>query len=237
MRARCARIFATTWSLSLLVGVLVAIPFAFLELDGPRELLLASPAGRAAVLIVLIAFGALVGASTGRLVDGLRRQVVTDSLTGLYNRRFMDTQLELLDAKASRYGRRYAVLAFDLDGLKAINDRHGHGVGDMAICTFAAILRRALRRSDVAIRTGGDEFIAILPETPASGVHIVYERVRTSLAAAREADPRLALTVSAGAVGWRDGRAVSALVQDADRLLYDAKRSGKDRLEVELSGA
>jgi diguanylate cyclase (GGDEF)-like protein len=225
--------FAGPWRLAGLVAILVGVPSAFLLLDEARAVMLGTGAGRAAILVVLTAFGALVGASVGRLIETLRREAMTDALTGLFNSRFMDAHLEALDAKAARYGRRYAVVAFDLDGLKTVNDRYGHDVGDLAIRTFAAILRRSLRRSDIAVRRSGDEFIAILPETPTRDAHVVFERVRSALAEASARDPRLALTVSAGAVGWRAGRPLATLLGEADRLLYDAKRAGRDRLAVE----
>jgi diguanylate cyclase (GGDEF)-like protein len=236
-RRPIADMFAGTWRLAAVVAVLVGVPSAFLLLDDAGAVMLGTGAGRATILLILTAFGAVVGASVGRLIETLRHEAMTDDLTGLYNARFMDAHLESLDAKAARYGRQYAVLAFDLDGLKGVNDRYGHDVGDLAIRTFAAILRRSLRRSDIAIRRSGDEFIAILPETPARDVQIVFDRVRTALAEATARDPRLAVTASAGAVGWRAGRPLATLLNEADRLLYDAKRSGRDRLAVETAAA
>jgi diguanylate cyclase (GGDEF)-like protein len=225
--------FAGTWRLAGIVAILVGVPSAFLLLDDAGAVLLGSGAGRMVILAVLTAFGALLGASTGRLIETLRQEAMTDGLTGLYNSRYMDAHLESLDAKAARYGRNYSVLAFDLDGLKQVNDRYGHDVGDLAIRTFAAILRRSLRRSDIAIRRSGDEFIAILPETPSRDVHVVFGRVQAALAETRQRDPRLAITASAGAVGWRAGRPLATLLTEADRLLYEAKRAGRDRLQVE----
>ena len=234
---RLVGLVASTWRLGIVAAVLVLIPSSLLLFDELRESLLGWPAGRIGLLIALTAAAATAGAAIGRVLEGLRHEVFTDVLTGLYNRRFMDAQLDLLDAKAGRYGRNFSVVAFDLDGLKRVNDAYGHEVGDLVICTFAAILRGALRRSDVAIRTGGDEFIAILPETPSADLNVVFERVRSRLAEARARDPRLGVTVSAGAAGWTSGRAVSHLVREADRMLYEAKRYGRDRLEVEPAAA
>lgn len=223
--------------LGILVALLVGIPTAMLLIDELRVGVLGSAEGRIAVLLLLLAAGGTVGVIAGQLLQALRRQAFTDSLTGLYNRRFMDVQLGLLDSRAGRYGRHYAVLVFDIDGLKQVNDTYGHDVGDLALRRFATILSDALRRSDVAIRTGGDEFVAILPETPCHDAHVIFDRVRARVLALRDTDPRLEISVSAGAVGWRSGRSLEKLVHDADSLLLTAKREGKDRLETELAPA
>jgi diguanylate cyclase (GGDEF)-like protein len=115
-----------------------------------------------------------------------------------------------------------------------VNDTYGHDLGDVALRAFADVLRASLRGSDVAIRTGGDEFVAILPETPCHDAHIVFDRIRRQVAELRTVDPRLEISVSAGAVGWKSGRSLESLVADADALLLNAKRGGKDRLESEV---
>ncbi|MBI2324363.1 MAG: GGDEF domain-containing protein [Chloroflexi bacterium] len=227
--ARAAR----AWQIGLVVAGLLALPAAALLLDDVRSMVSTAPQIWVGVVITLAIVGFAIGAAIARLIARLRDEIFTDGLTGLYNRRFMDAQLVLIDSGAGRYGRHYAVLAFDLDGLKEVNDAHGHETGDLAIRAFAEALRGVLRRSDVAIRRGGDEFIAILPETPVSDARVVFARVRARLGEAREREPRLAVTVSAGAVAWRPGRSIAALVRAADELLYDAKRSGGDRLELE----
>lgn len=219
--------------LGIIIALLVGIPTAILLIDELRAGALGSAEGRIAVLLLLLATGGTVGLIAGQLLQALRRQAFTDGLTGLYNRRFMDVQLGLLDSRAGRYGRNYSVLVFDLDGLKQVNDTHGHDVGDIALRRFATILSDALRRSDVGIRTGGDEFVAVLPETPCADARIIFDRIRARVLALRDTDPRLAISVSAGAVGWRSGRSLERLVQDADALLLTAKRAGKDRLEAE----
>jgi diguanylate cyclase (GGDEF)-like protein len=219
---------------ALLIALLMAIPFAFILTDELRDALLGPPAGRALFMILLLGLGAAIGALAGQLISALRSQAFLDQLTGLYNRRFMDAELGLLQSRAGRYGRDYSVIALDIDGLKPLNDAHGHDVGDTALRQFADVLRAALRGSDVAIRTGGDEFVAILPETPCHDAHIVFDRIRRNTLALRESDPRIRISVSAGAVGWRTGRSLESLVHEADALLLSAKRGGKDRLESEV---
>lgn len=230
---RAQQFLAHPIRLGVVIALLVGIPTAILLVDSLREGILGRPEGRIAILLVLLAMGGAMGVFAGQLLRALRQQAYTDSLTGLYNRRFMDAQLGLLDSRAGRYGRDYSVLVFDIDGLKLVNDTYGHDAGDLAIRRFAKILADALRRSDVAIRTGGDEFVAVLPETPSRDARIIFDRVRAKVLALRETDPRLEISVSAGAVGWRSGRTLEKLVQDADALLLTAKRAGKDRLEAE----
>lgn len=190
--------------------------------------------GRLLLLALLLVVTAALAIAVKRMLDTIRHQAITDTLTGLYNRRFMAEQLNLLDSKASRYGRRYSVLEFDLDGLKRVNDDYGHDVGDDLIRQFAIILRASVRKSDVAVRLGGDEFIAILPETTGDEARVVFGRVRERIRALQMADPRfIDITVSAGAAGWRAGREVADLMRAADEQLYEAKRNGRDRLIVE----
>lgn len=219
------------------VALLVAVPTAFILVDELRGVLQASPATRIAFMVVLIASGAFIGATAGQVIEVLQRQAFLDTLTGLYNRRFMEAELGLMHSRAGRYGHDYSVMVFDLDGLKRVNDDHGHDAGDLAIRSFAEILRECLRGSDVAIRTGGDEFVAILPETPCRNAHVVYDRIRTKLADLRGRDPRMSIGVSGGAVGWRTGRSLEELISEADTLLIHAKKLGKDRLEVEAAAA
>ncbi len=215
------------------LAALVAMPLAFVLVDDLRDALLGPPVGRVLFVFLLLTAGAALGASAGTLISVLRRQAFMDALTGLYNRHFMEAELFLLQSRAGRYGHAYSVLVLDLDGLKRVNDTFGHEVGDLVLVKFADILRGAVRGSDVAIRTGGDEFVAILPETPCENVQIVFDRIRTRVHDLRRADQRLMFTVSAGAVGWTSGSTLEALVQAADTLLLSAKRGGKDRLAIQ----
>ena len=219
---------------AVVIAVLVAIPIGMVLVDEFRSALLGPAAGRIIFVILLVGAGAGVGASAGQLISTLRSQAFMDTLTGLYNRRFMDAELGLLQSRAGRYGHDYSVLVLDIDGLKRVNDTWGHEVGDIALRAFAECLRQSLRGSDVAIRTGGDEFVAILPETPCHDAHIVFDRIRRQVTDLRAVDKRLQISVSAGAVGWKSGRTLESLVQDADALLLNAKRGGKDRLETEV---
>ena len=193
-------------------------------------------AGNIFLVVLLAAAALLVARATRRMLEAMKQQAVTDHLTGLYNRRFMAEQLELFDSLAKRYGRPYSVIAFDLDGLKRVNDQYGHEAGDAVLRDFARLLTGALRDSDIAVRLGGDEFIAILPETSMAEATKVFDRVRAALHA-MTADASRAVTVSAGAVAWHAGRDAQQLVRVADEMLYRAKHEGRDRVVTEQVAA
>jgi diguanylate cyclase (GGDEF)-like protein len=147
---------------------------------------------------------------------------VTDPLTGLANYRRL---LDALDAEIKRYGRTgrpFAVILLDLDGLKKINDMHGHLVGSRALCRLAEILRLHSREIDTAARYGGDEFILVLPETDLSEGHQVAQRITERL---RNEGGEPPLSVSTGAAIYpQDGATVEELLGAADRALYKQKR-------------
>ena len=158
-----------------------------------------------------------------RSEEQLRELATTDPLTGLANYRQMITILESEMKRYLRTGRPFSLLFFDLDGLKAINDRLGHLVGSRALCRVADALRSNCRAIDTPARYGGDEFALILPETDEPEALRVGQRVCAHLAADEE---RPALTASVGvAVFPRDGDSVERLIGTADRALYVMKQS------------
>lgn len=158
------------------------------------------------------------------------RLAVTDPLTGLYNRHYLNEQLERVHPAAVRYHRPYAVLALDLDGLKHINDTAGHAAGDAALVAFAAQLKGAMRADDIAVRTGGDEFVVLLPEASASDAVALADRLQAVLRV--PGGGNLVRGMSAGAVAWTPYTTAAALIAEADRLVYQSKRSGGGRVSV-----
>ena len=168
-----------------------------------------------------------------RVLETAQRLAATDGLTGLYNRHFMGEQLRLLEALATRHGRAFSVIAIDVDGLKRVNDTFGHEAGDVALRGCATALRQTLRGADIPVRTGGDEFLALLPDTALAEAARVAERIRAALVAQGLAGPPTGITVSAGVATWRPGRTVEELLRAVDAVLYDAKRAGGDRVATE----
>jgi diguanylate cyclase (GGDEF)-like protein len=156
----------------------------------------------------------------------LRALVVTDPLTGLPNYRRLLEVLQAEILRADRIERPFSVVFFDMDGLKAINDEHGHLAGSRAVCRLADTLRESCRATDTAARFGGDEFVVVLPDTDESGARHVVRRVSERLSNDND-KPRL--SVSAGvAVYPRDGSTPSTLLSAADRVLYKVKGERTD---------
>src|SRR5881392_4033255 len=162
-----------------------------------------------------------------RADEYVRQLAVTDPLTGLANYRRL---LDALDSEIKRYertGRPFAVVLLDLDGLKKINDTHGHLVGTEAICRLANILRIHCRAVDIAGRYGGDEFVLVLPEADSQAAQRVANRIAERLSTDGDEPP---VTVSTGiAVYPHDGKTIAELFGAADRALYLKKGSSKKR--------
>lgn len=172
----------------------------------------------------------------------LERQSITDPLTGLFNRRYFEYQLAQELERARRRGDPLALLLLDLDHFKRINDRYGHAAGDEVLRAVAGILRGALRRLDVCARWGGEEFAAIMPNTPPEGVAVVCQRLLRTVrnhqalrsipldGAARAAET-VRFTASVGVAVHRPPGAAQLgdLFRRADLALYRAKRQGRDR--------
>ena len=171
--------------------------------------------------------------ATRRVLETAQRQATTDGLTGLHNRHFLAEQLRLMHSLAVRHGQPYSVVAVDVDGLKNVNDTFGHEQGDLALRGLANTMRKTLRSSDVAVRTGGDEFLVLMAQSGIDESRIAAERVREAVELQGRADPKIAITVSAGVAAWRPGRSAEQVLEAADAMLYAAKRAGKDRVVSE----
>jgi diguanylate cyclase (GGDEF)-like protein/PAS domain S-box-containing protein len=155
------------------------------------------------------------------LEEHLRRQALSDSLTGLANHRRLFEVLHAEISRSKRTGREFSLLLLDLDGLKEINDRLGHLVGNRALCRLAQILADCSRSVDTAARQGGDEFALVLPETGMGAATLVARRICDLLA--RDAEEP-ALSVSVGVASYpQDADTIGTLLYAADRALYAMK--------------
>lgn len=172
--------------------------------------------------------------------ERLRLLSITDSLTGLFNRRHFIEESEREIARARRYHLPTGMLLLDIDHFKRINDTYGHTTGDEALKAFAAACQKALRTNDILGRLGGEEFGVFLPQTDADGAALVAERIRHAVEAIRlshdsKATDRdsqtVSLTVSIGvAAGCGGEPGVDALLSRADEALYRAKAAGRNRV-------
>jgi diguanylate cyclase (GGDEF)-like protein len=156
-----------------------------------------------------------------RAEDRLRHLATTDALTGLANYRRLSETVESEIKRSERTARTFALLIFDLKGMKRINDRHGHPAGNCVLCRLADIFRSSCRSIDTAARYGGDEFAIVLPETGAKEADAVGRRICEQLSNDRE-EPRLSMSVGV-AVYPEDGTTNETLFQAADRTLYKMK--------------
>ena len=165
----------------------------------------------------------------------LHRLTLIDPLTEVSNRRHLTTQLEAEYARAQRYERPLSFGLLDLDHFKKLNDTFGHPAGDLALVEVAKIVKSSLRCHDLVARYGGEEFAMLLPETPADRALLAFERVRAAIEQAdvRSADGvRLLITASLGVASIPHPQVSTAsnLITLADAALYEAKRSGRNRV-------
>jgi diguanylate cyclase (GGDEF)-like protein len=168
------------------------------------------------------------------------RLVVTDELTGLFNRRHFFARAEAEWQRFQRYRRPLSLLMIDIDHFKSINDRFGHQIGDRAIMQVAETCRAERRSADILARIGGDEFVALLPETDSAQAGILAERLRQSIATRAAAIDGVAVALSAsiglaGATLSMSG--IDALIKVADDALSQAKATGRNRVAGAVASA
>jgi two-component system cell cycle response regulator len=174
---------------------------------------------------------------TERLRDNVQLSIemaITDPLTGLYNRRYMESHIGTLLEQAATRGKPLTVLILDIDYFKAINDTHGHDAGDDVLREFAIRIRKSIRGIDLACRYGGEEFVVVMPETDLAVATMVAERLRRRIATEpfpiQQGARAIEVTISVGisALGADDNAAT--ILKRADQALYRAKRDGRNRV-------
>jgi diguanylate cyclase (GGDEF)-like protein len=178
------------------------------------------------------ATGAVQAAAVGELVKSrsrdLETQANTDPLTGLYNLRYLQRQIAYLLDLHKRYEHPFSVLLLDIDGLKRINDAHGHPAGDRALVQVAASLRRSIRTVDTPARLGGDEFCVLAPQQDAKAATVIAERLANAAHEEQPAPEAPPVGVSIGIASCPEhGEDAEALVEVADRAMYRAKAAGE----------
>ena len=181
-------------------------------------------------LVVFAAFGLVLG----RQADELLRRLSTDALTGLLNRRAFLERLGQEHDRCRRYPRPLSVLLLDVDRLKGINDAGGHAAGDAALRAIGDAIRRGLRAADTGCRFGGDEFAVMAPEADEPAARALAERIR-SLTEGMALPGGLRVTVSLGIALAAPGGVwtPAGILERADRALYEAKRTGRNRVVLD----
>ncbi|HEX8559294.1 MAG TPA: sensor domain-containing diguanylate cyclase [Pyrinomonadaceae bacterium] len=182
------------------------------------------------MLLRTVADQVAVAVNHARLFQQMQHQALTDGLTGCFNRRFFEIQLERDLHLATRMRQPVSLILLDIDHFKRVNDTHGHDAGDAALRILANALREEVRGVDTAARYGGEEFAIILPQAGAEGAQAVAERLRSRIE--RTEVPGVGcITASLGVATFPgDASSRELLVTSADRALYVAKRSGRNRV-------
>lgn len=171
-----------------------------------------------------------------RLFSQVERQAITDPLTGLYNRRYFSTMAHIEIERSVRYGHALSVLMFDIDHFKSVNDTFGHDIGDEVLKELANRSHACLRQLDLLCRQGGEEFIALLPETASKEAYEVAERLRRSVhdQPFMTSAGSISISISLGVAGLEQATEANldGLVKHADQAMYLAKDSGRNRSAI-----
>lgn len=190
--------------------------------------------GYFSIWILGIAALALFDFIGARLLRRIEVMATHDSLTQLYNRREIERHTEIECDRAGRYGNPLSAIMLDFDHFKKVNDTYGHPAGDEAIRVVADIIRKNIRKTDIAGRYGGEEFMILAPGVSLEGTKTLAERIRTKIKATPiqvEAKKTITVTASMGVSGYSNHNKTSeALVKSADKALYQAKANGRDRI-------
>ena len=167
-------------------------------------------------------------------LDENRQKLMYDSLTGARSRIAYEEMLQQELLRWERYRDAFSLAVLDIDHFKQINDRFGHAVGDKALQIVTRMMLRNIRRTDYLFRTGGEEFVLLLPKTPLDKAAPVVEKIRASVGGAnfRYKDERVPISLSAGVTEVHGGDDAEGVFERADRALYQAKQQGRDRLVV-----
>jgi two-component system, cell cycle response regulator len=179
---------------------------------------------------------------SARLRDSVQLSLelaITDALTGLYNRRYMESHLATLVDQALTRTKSLSLMLVDIDYFKSINDTHGHDAGDGVLREFATRLRKSIRGIDLSCRYGGEEFVVVMPDTDMAIAAGIAERIRRSIAcepfAIADGKPPIDVTISIGLATLSGHDNAAGILKRADQALYRAKRNGRNRVVADAA--
>jgi len=224
--------------ITVILTLETVVAYAIAALSGPMSSAdyqdaLARIAINLTALLLLAYSGMVVSRVQSRTREAAIRLSTVDSLTDLYNRAFFFNAVDHEIQRSKRYRRGFCLLMMDLDGLKSINDRYGHYEGDVVLRDVAQLIRAGLRGIDIAARYGGDEFVAMLPETDQDGAYVVAEKIRQMVSelVVETGGNQISTSLSIGVVSYpEDGQTADELMIAADEAMYSSKRLGKNRV-------
>lgn len=169
-----------------------------------------------------------------KLIKKLEKLSLIDDLTKIYNRRYLEMYMEKAIPFAERNGHPLTMVMFDIDHFKNINDSYGHNAGDMILQKLGKVIKETLRKPDVIIRTGGEEFLIILPDCSLNRGIKLAERIRTKVQSTKFVynGNQIIVTISLGVTEYISGQDLNQLMECADMALYKAKESGRNKVMI-----
>jgi len=195
--------------------------------------------GKIEQLLSTIVGNASVAIARALLYQRMEKLATTDGLTGLNNHRFFQETLTTELERSKRYGRPFGLLLMDIDHFKKFNDTYGHPVGDLVLKEMSGCIRRSIRQTDFPARYGGEEFIVVLPEIDEKGAIVTAERIRQTVEAhvVQSGDKALKVTMSVGVATFPgSAQEKPALINCADKALYQSKEAGRNKVTVWRAG-
>ena len=222
--------------ITLIIMFVPDLPFAVAEYSTAFKIRFVASFLALAVMALIYEYLRAESQSRYRSISSRLDQAArTDELTGLANRREMNSLLEMEYARFTRHGQPFSVIMLDLDRFKQLNDRFGHAFGDQVLIRVASLLSANIRLTDRVARWGGEEFLILLSQTDLAEAAQVAEKLRVAVAECEPGDPARheALTASLGVQSIEYAETIESVINQADDRLYQAKFSGRDRVVAE----
>ncbi|WP_350433057.1 GGDEF domain-containing protein [Shewanella sp. H8] len=227
--------------LFFIVGYIVYAQFNLMTFSQPLDLVVPVIFFCGAIFVLVVCTLSLKTTSDIMQMNALKQENITDPLTDIFNRRYLERRLKEETQKAQSYSNPLSIFLIDIDHFKIINDNYGHQIGDLVLKNIAQNIKMSLRESDLIARYGGEEFIVILPLTQVFTSYTLAERLRTVVENSKLAIPSdtgidiisIGVTVSIGIAGLTsECKDYQCLIKNADTALYQAKQNGRNQVRM-----